>query len=224
MRIGILGTGTLAAALGDGWARAGHEIVVGGRSRAKARGLAERLGRSVRAAEPRKVVAGCDAVLLAVASDGVEDMLRAAGAADGSLAGTPLIDPTNAVEHGVGVLLTGPGESMAERIAGLAPGAHVVKAFHLFPSDQWTGPHGPDEPTVTVAMCGDDPAALDVVGDLVRAVGGAPAVLGPLDRARQLEETAGFVIGLAFAGHDPRAAVPCVPSAGGQEPRRQDDR
>ncbi|MGI5232988.1 NADPH-dependent F420 reductase [Actinoallomurus sp. CA-142502] len=221
MRIGILGTGTLAAALAEGWARAGHEIVVGGRSPAKARDLADRLGPDVRAAEPREVVAGRDAVLLAVAWDGVEDMLRAVGAADGSLAGTPLIDPTNPVDHGVGALLTGPGESMAERIAGLAPGAHVVKAFHLFPSDQWTGP---GETAVTLAMCGDDPAALEVVGELARAVGGAPAVLGGLDQARQLEEVAGFVIGLVFAGHDPGAAVPHMPSAAAQEPRRQDDR
>ncbi|GAA4509420.1 NAD(P)-binding domain-containing protein [Actinoallomurus oryzae] len=211
MRIGILGTGTLAAALGEGWARAGHEIVVGGRSYARARDLADRVGQGVRAAEPREVVTGRDAVLLAVTWDGVEDVLRAAGADGGSLAGTPLIDPTNPVEHGVGVLLTGHDDSMAERIAGLAPGAHVVKAFHLFPSDQWTRP---GEAAVTVAMCGDDAAALEVVGDLVRAVGGAPAVLGPLDRARQLEEVAGFVIGLAFAGHDPGSAVPHVPSPG----------
>ncbi|WP_211367045.1 hypothetical protein [Pseudonocardia kunmingensis] len=57
-------------------------------------------------------------------------------------------------------------------------------------------------------MCGDDAAALRVVGELVRAVGGVPAVLGPLDRARQLEEVAGFAIGLAFSGVDPRSAVP----------------
>ncbi|MFB9839521.1 NADPH-dependent F420 reductase [Actinoallomurus acaciae] len=212
MRIGILGTGTLAAALAEGWARAGHEVVVGGRSPAKARELADRLGPNVRAAASSEVVAGRDAVLLAVSWDGAEDMLKAAGASGGALAGTPLIDPTNPVEHGVGALLTGHGESMAERIAGLAPGAHVVKAFHLFPSVQWTTPQDHGETPVTVAMCGDDPAALDVVGELVRAVGGRPAVLGPLDRARQLEETAGFVIGLVFAGHDPASAVPRVPA------------
>lgn len=59
-------------------------------------------------------------------------------------------------------------------------------------------------------MCGDDPAALKVVGDLVRDVGGTPATLGTLDRVRQLEEVAGFVIGLAFAGVDPDSAVPVV--------------
>jgi predicted dinucleotide-binding enzyme len=210
MRIGILGTGTLAKALGAGWVRAGHELVVGGRSQAKAQKLAAALGQGVRAVEPRDAVAGRDAVLLAVSWEGVEDMLRSAGAAEGLLDGTPLIDPTNAVEHGVGVMLTGLGDSMAQRIARLAPGAHVVKAFHLFPAEQWTRSLGGGEPSATVAMCGDDPAALAVVGELVRDVGGAPVVLGPLDRVRQLEEVAGFVIGLAFAGCDPNSAIPHV--------------
>jgi predicted dinucleotide-binding enzyme len=61
-------------------------------------------------------------------------------------------------------------------------------------------------------MCGDDPAALRTVGQLVQDAGGVPAVLGSLDRARQLEEVAGFVIGLAFAGVDPRLAIPSVPN------------
>ncbi|GAA1008664.1 NADP oxidoreductase [Acrocarpospora pleiomorpha] len=211
MRIGILGTGTLAAGLGAGWVRAGHELVVAGRSQAKARELAERLGGGARAVTAREAVTGRDAVLLAVLWEGVEDMLGSAGAGEGLLAGTALIDPTNAVEHGVGVLVTGPGEAMAERIAKLSPGAHVVKAFHLFPAEMWTRSPGDGEPA-TVAICGDDPAALEVVGALVRDVGGVPAVLGSLDRARQLEEVAGFVIGLAFGGSDPNAAIPRVPS------------
>ncbi|MFG2283328.1 NADPH-dependent F420 reductase [Streptomyces asoensis] len=213
MRIGVLGTGTLAAGLGEGWARAGHDVAVGGRSRAKAASLAERLGNGVVAVPLSEVVGGRDAVLLAVSADGVEDVLGSVGAADRVLDGTPLIDPTNAVTHGVGTLLTGDGESMAGRIAELAPGARVVKAFHLFPAARWTAPSQDGRPAVTVAMCGDDPAALDVVGELVRDVGGIPATLGGLDRVRQLEEVAGFVIGLAFAGFDPNSAVPHVPSA-----------
>ncbi|WP_371662264.1 NADPH-dependent F420 reductase [Streptomyces sp. NBC_00280] len=215
MRIGILGTGTLAAALGEGWARAGHEVVIGGRSQVRAEELAERLGRGVLAVSPREAVVGRDAVLLAVSWDGVEDTLKSVGAADGVLDGTPLIDPTNAVAHGVGTLLAGNGESMAGRIAGLAPGARVVKAFHLFPADRWTSPPDDGHSRVTVAMCGDDTTALDVVGELVRDVGGIPATLGALDRVRQLEEVAGFVIGLAFAGFDPNSAVPRVPSVDG---------
>lgn len=166
MRIGILGTGTLATALAVGWRRAGHDITVAGRSRNRARALADRVSGIVRPV-------------------------------------TDVAEPTNAVEHGVGVLRVGPGRSFAGHVADLAPGAQVVKAFHLFPASTWTAPND-----ATVAMCGDDAHALDVVGRLVRDVGGTPAVLGGLDRVRQLEEVAGFVIGLAFAGMVPRSAVP----------------
>nr|WP_128380834.1 NAD(P)-binding domain-containing protein [Streptomyces cavernae] len=212
MRIGILGTGTLAAALGEGWARAGHRVAIGGRSQVKAEKLAERLGHEVLAVAPHEAVTGRDAVLLAVSWDGVEDMLGSVGASDGVLKGMPLIDPTNAVTHGIGTLLMESGASMAARIAELAPGARVVKAFHLFPADQWTRPPGDGRPRVTVAMCGDDAKALRVAGELVRDVGGIPAALGTLSRVRQLEEVAGFVIGLAFAGFDPSSAVPHIPS------------
>ena len=68
-------------------------MVVGGRSQAKAQKLADRLSWGLRAVAPRDVVTGRDAVLLAVSWDGVEEILRVAGAFDGLLEGTPLIDP-----------------------------------------------------------------------------------------------------------------------------------
>jgi 8-hydroxy-5-deazaflavin:NADPH oxidoreductase len=183
--------------------------VISGRSPEKAQSLASRLGSGARASTPRQAVAGCEAALLAVPWEGVTGTLGSVGASDGTLTGVALIDPVNAVEHGVGVLRTPPGVAAAQEIAAVAPGAHVVKAFHLFPASQWadTG----REASATVAMCGDDPAALRTVAQLIRDAGAIPAVLGPLNRARQLEEVAGFVIGLAFAGVDPRSAIPSVP-------------
>jgi predicted dinucleotide-binding enzyme len=216
MRIGILGTGTLATALAAAWTRAGHDISIGGRSAERAEIAATTAG--ARSRRPSEVVVDADAVLLAVHWEGVGDILTAAGAPAGSLAGKALIDPTNAVDHGVGVLRAEPGLAVAHRIAGLAPGAHVVKALHLFPSTQWTAP---TSPPVTVAMCGDDSRALETVGSLVRDLGGVPAVLGGLDRARQLEEVAGFVIGLAFSGVDPQSAIPAIPSSGAVSKTRQ---
>ncbi|MBM7773471.1 putative dinucleotide-binding enzyme [Actinokineospora baliensis] len=82
-------------------------------------------------------------------------------------------------------------------------GAHVVKAFHLFPAAHWADAAG-----TVVPLCGDHQPALDTAAALVRDLGATPAVLGPLSRARQLEEVAGFVIGLAFAGTNPNAAIP----------------
>jgi 8-hydroxy-5-deazaflavin:NADPH oxidoreductase len=101
-----------------------------------------------------------DAILLSVHWEGIADILTAAGAPARSLAGKPLIDPTNAVEHGIGA--------------------------------------------------GDHRLAL-------RDLGGVPAVLGGLDRARQLEEAAGLVVSLAFAGVNPQSAIPAVPSSGADE-------
>lgn len=205
MRIGILGTGALAEALAGSWTRAGHEVTVGGRSTGKARALAERAG--ARPGSPRDAATGQDAVLLAVLWNGVADILAEAGAADGVLDGVPLIDPTNAMEHGVGDLLTPSAETIAVRNAKLAPGAHVVKAFNLQPTAIWdNGGAG-----VLVPLCGDDADALRVTGTLVRDAGGVPATLGGLARAHQLEQLAGFVIGMAFAGADPRAAIPEIP-------------
>lgn len=197
MRIAILGTGVLARGLAEAWKN--HDLVIAGRSTTKARDLAAALGAT--AAGPADAVAGADAVLLAVPWPGIEDMLALAG----DLSGTALIDPVNAVEHGVGMVLA--ETSAAQRIAELAPGAHVVKAFHLFPASQWTS--GTE---VTVPLCGDDAGALDTVGRLVRDAGARPAVVGGLDRARQLEDVAGFVIALAFAGVDPQSALPSLPT------------
>ncbi|MEV2242622.1 NAD(P)-binding domain-containing protein [Micromonospora sp. NPDC049891] len=219
MRIGILGTGTLATALAAAWTRAGHDVSIGGRSLQRADAAAKTSG--ARARRLPDIAVNADAVLLCVHWEGITDILTAAGAPAGALAGKPLIDPTNAVDHGIGVLRTEPGRAIAQHVADLAPGAHVVKALHLFPSTQWTTP----APTpVTVAMCGDDPRALEITGSLVRDIGGIPAVLGGLDRARQLEEVAGFVITLAFTAHDPQSAIPAVPQPTtplpGPEPRQ----
>lgn len=195
MRIGILGTGTLARGLAQAWSA--HDIVIAGQSQTKAQALATEIGADT--ATPHEAVRGVDAVLLAVAWDGIDDMLRLAEPPPG----TVLIDPVNAVEHGIGVLLA--SVSAAEHIAATAPGTHVVKAFHLFPVAQWAS-----GTAVTVPICGDDEHALTVVSELVAATGSRAAVVGGLARARQLEEVAGFVIGLAFKGVDPQSAIPRV--------------
>ncbi|WP_210743522.1 NADPH-dependent F420 reductase [Nocardia cerradoensis] len=241
IRITILGTGTLAEALGRRWAHAGHEITVSGRSVEKAQQLAQRLGAGARAVPLAEIAAvpadghfapdaeaatdtataagdtgTADAVLLAVAYTGVEEILRAVGAPGGALSGLTVIDATNAIDHGVGVLRVPPGTSHAQRVGELAPGAQVVKAFHLFPSEQWAAAESADTGTThlppSVTICGDDPAALRTTEQLVRDVGAVPVVLGGLDRARQLEEAAGFVISLAFSGVDPSRAVPAMPT------------
>ncbi|WP_199739362.1 hypothetical protein [Streptomyces klenkii] len=59
---------------------------------------------------------------------------------------------------------------------------------------------------------GGDGAALDIAAELIGDLGGVPAVIGGLERARQLEDVAGFVMGWL-----PRATTrspPCPSSIG----------
>ncbi|MFJ2651417.1 NADPH-dependent F420 reductase [Streptomyces sp. NPDC087420] len=206
MRIGIIGTGAMARALGTHWARAGHELLTGGRSAARADGLARRLGG--RPGTPAEAALFGDAALLAVPYDAVATVLDEAGAGEGALRDRILIDCTNAVGPGF-TLTTGTGPGAARRIAA-ATGARVVKAFNHCPDHVWslTPPAFPDGGPLVVPLCGDDKAALDVVHTLVRDVGCTPLTVGPLLRADQLEATTAFLISLWKTGQDPRRMLP----------------
>ncbi|WP_406461567.1 NADPH-dependent F420 reductase [Streptomyces sp. NBC_00111] len=205
MRIGIIGTGNMASALGSRWAAAGHQVLFGGRSAERAGALAGRTGQS--AGTVREAAAFGDAVLLALPHDAVAGVLAGLGAADGALRGRLLVDCTNAVGPGFR-LTTGTGPGAARAIAE-ATGARVVKAFNHLPDSVWRrpAPCSPDGP-LTVPLCGDDASALETVGTLVRDLGCVPLTVGGLDRAAYLEATTAFLIGLWHSGHDPRTLLP----------------
>ncbi|WP_189323462.1 NADPH-dependent F420 reductase [Streptomyces flaveus] len=213
MRIGIVGTGSMADALGGQWARAGHDVLVGGRDAGRSAALGERIGG--RAGSLRDAAEhGTDAVLLAVPYAAVAGVVS--GLAD-ALEGRTLVDCTNPVAPGF-VLETRGGPSAAERIAIAAPGTHVVKAFNLCHESVWrlTPPVFDGRP-LAVPLCGDDALALDTVQRLVRDLGCEPLNGGGLERAALLEATAAFLIGLWVGeGADAQAIVPPVEYAEGR--------
>lgn len=210
MRIGTLGAGAMAQALGGQWARAGHEVVVGGRSLERAAAVARRIGG--RPGTPREAAGhGTDAVLLAVPAPEAPELARTLAPL---LEGRTLIDCTNPVGPGF-ALTTEPGPSTAARIASAAPGARVVKAFNLCHSEVWhLSPPVFDGRPLAVPLCGDDPEALNVVRGLVTGLGCVPFDGGGLARAGLLEATAAFLIGLwAGQGVDAQAIAPPLPYA-----------
>jgi 8-hydroxy-5-deazaflavin:NADPH oxidoreductase len=196
MRIGILGAGDMADALGTQWLRAGHEIMVSGRDP-----VASRAGTWAEAAEYGEVV------MVAVTEAGLHDVLRAAGPA---MRDKPVIDVTNAV---------GPGaydvtRSLTELIAE-STGGHVVKAFNLCHVDVWrmTPPVFDGRP-LAVPLCGDDERALATTRTLVTDLGCTPVYAGGMDRAKLLEATAAFMIGLWISGADAQAVLPPLAHSG----------
>ncbi|MFD8723054.1 NADPH-dependent F420 reductase [Streptomyces sp. NPDC059629] len=216
MRIGVLGTGNMADALATHWARAGHEVTVGGRDIGRAERLAARIGGGARAAGLRAAAESGPVVLAALPFGAGATVVRELRDA---LGGKTLIDCSNPVGPGFR-LLTQDGPSAARQLAAAAPGAHVVKAFNLCHEDVWRmRPPVFDGRPLAVPVCGDDEAAVASVRRLVSDAGCTPLAAGGLERAGLLEATAALFIGLWVAeGADVQAIAPPLAFAAGPRP------
>ncbi|MET7569940.1 NAD(P)-binding domain-containing protein [Streptomyces sp. NPDC005492] len=214
MRIGILGTGGMADALGAQWIRAGHEVLFGGRDLGRAEALARRWGGGFGTLR-EAAGSGTDAVLVALPWMAAVEVARQL-----PLYGRVLIDCTNPVGDGFRLLTLG-GPTAAERLAAAGPGAHVVKAFNLCHEDVWrlTPPVFDGRP-LGVPLSGDDAEALAVVGQLVRDLGCEPFAAGELEQgAGLLEATAALLIRLWVGeGVDAQSIAPPRELAGPRAP------
>ncbi|WP_225731617.1 MULTISPECIES: NADPH-dependent F420 reductase [unclassified Nocardia] len=213
MRIGIIGAGSMAAALGGGWAAAGHEIRIGARNAGAASELAANIGSGATGGSIAEAAAFGDAVLLALPPSAMDAVLRSV---PGGFAGKTLIDCSNAFmpdeaapEGTLAFVLA--EDAVAERISATVPDAHVVKAFNLLAAEVFAADTREFEGrTLGMPYCGDDPAALRLVAGLIEDLKFQPIPAGGLHRARYLEATSVFVVGLWFGGQDARAMFPPV--------------
>ncbi|GAB4589410.1 NADPH-dependent F420 reductase [Nocardia sp. IFM 10818] len=210
MRIGIIGAGQMARALGGGWAAAGHEIVIGARDIARAEQTAAAAGHGARGATIAAAAACGEATLLALPVSALTDVLSEVGVV---FTGHTLIDCTNAFAPDSGGF-TLAEDAVAERIAATVPGAHVVKAFNLCAAEVWESPRREFEGrTLMVPLCGDDAAAVARVAALAEDLKLRPVHAGGLRQARYLEAASVFAVGLWFAGQDARAMFPPLEAA-----------
>ncbi|MEV6388492.1 NADPH-dependent F420 reductase [Nocardia xishanensis] len=214
MRIGIIGAGAMARALGGGWAAAGHEVRFGARRREAAVELADAIGHGARGGSIEEAAEFADAVLLAVPVDALDAVLRST-----VLDGRVLIDCTNAFQPDTsapdGTLnFVLAEDAVAERVAATVPTAHVVKAFNLCAAEVWAAEAREfDGSRLSVPLCGDDPDAVQLVAGLAEDLKLRPFPAGGLHRARYLEATSAMTVGLWFAGHDSRAMFPPLAAA-----------
>ena len=211
MKIGCIGSGSMTKALATQWANKGHEVLISGRTLAKAEALAKNIGNGAKAGSVAESVTFGDVILLAVPNESVMDVLAELSAIGGSLDGKILIDCNNAVtiEADKTVnLKVGHTTSFAERIAETAPGAKVVKAFNMCQAKVWemTPPVFDGRP-LTVLFCGDDADAKSAVAQLIGDIGCTPIDMGALHRARLIEAAGALVIHLLFNGYDPKTVL-----------------
>lgn len=183
--VAMIGTGNVGAALGRRFAENGHKIVYGSRdpSAADVRELIAATGNGAVATTQAEAAAQADIVILAVPWRAAEDVVRALP----DLTGKIVVDPTNPrVTADDGFADYPIEDSNAERIARLAPGAHVVKAFSTLGAETMLDPQLAGGP-VTVPIVGDDRAAKERIAALTREIGLEAVDVGPLRHARIIE-------------------------------------
>jgi len=190
--ISIIGAGNMAAAIGGRAAQAGHTIEVISRDPAQAEALAAQIGHDATAGTFGDRPMG-DVVVVAVLAGGAVDAVTRLGDA---LSRKTIIDVTNPFNTDGSGLITGPGDSIADRIAAVAPhDAHVVKAFNTIYGGAIVG----DQP-VTAFFAGDDAGAKALVADFLTSLDLRPLDAGGLDMAHALEWAGLLLVGVSRSG------------------------
>ena len=183
MKIGVIGSGNVGAAIGASWVRAGHEVMFSSRHIEHDRKLAADLGGGARAGTPHEAAAFGDVILVAVPYRALPDIGKdMADLIDGKV----VIDASNPFPNRDGEI----ADWAREKGAGLAsaellPGARIVRAFNAIGAARMGSAYR--EPGVVgMPIAGDDAEAVAIASDLVRDVGYEPVLIGNLDRGRYL--------------------------------------
>lgn len=206
MRIALIGYGNVGSALAVAIARAGHDVVLAanpGRPRgADAVKAAHAALATASVAPAEQAVEGADLVILSVPFPALDAVLPPLAE---HLAGAVVVDATNPVgpglTHGLGSRHAG-----AQHVAGLLPGAKVVKSCSIYGFENLTSPPvGPGELRAAMPLAGDDADAKARVAQLLDDLGWEPLDVGGLGAALDLEHLTLLWIRLVRGqGRDPR--------------------
>lgn len=197
MDISIIGTGNMAKGFAGVFAKAGHQVTVVGRDKAKAQAVADEIGHGVKGGGFVAEGKSDSVTFLAVPYDAAVEIVGA-----GSFDGRIVVDVTNPMKADFSGLAIGHSTSAAEEIQKNAPGAKVVKAFNtVFASVLANGGKTAGSET-TVFVASDDEDARKRVAALAKSAGFATVETGGLASARLLEPVAALNIALGYGlGH-----------------------
>lgn len=194
MKIGVIGAGNLGGAIGTILAARGHEVLFSfSREPEKLAELASRT-RS-RAGSPAEAAEFGDVILLATPWIATTQALTQAG----TIRGKVIWDATNALKPDMSGLAIGTTTSAGEEVARMQPWARVVKAVPTFAEVLASGDRRIAGQRNAVYVCGDDPAARQLVAGLVEEIDAQAIDAGPLALARYTEPAGMLLAQLAYA-------------------------
>jgi predicted dinucleotide-binding enzyme len=191
-KIGIIGSGQVAQALGRGFLAHGYDVKLGSREPAKLEDWKISSGPAAQTGNFTEAARFGDIIVLAVAGKAAEAVITELG--NDLLKGKTVIDATNPIAdappvNGVLQYFTGPNESLMERLQALAPDAHFVKAFSCVGNMFMVNPELPGgKPTMFI--CGNSASAKKEVEAILLEFGWEFADMGAYEAARAIEPLA----------------------------------
>jgi len=188
-KIGILGTGDVGKALGNGFVALGHDVKMGSRDakNEKAAAWAAKAGPHASAGTFAEAAKFADVAIIATNWSGTENALKLAG--PDNLAGKTVIDATNPLvflPNAPPALALGHTDSGGEQVQRWLPKSRVVKAFNIVGNAHMVNPQFPGGPP-DMFICGNDAEAKETVAEILRTFGWQSIDIGGIEGARLLE-------------------------------------
>ena len=193
MKFGTIGAGPVALGFAREALKAGHQVVLSNRRGPDSLAdVVAELGNGASAATAA-VAASLDYVLLAVPWPHIEDALRGLPAWNGRV----LIDATNPfIEYSPKLVLADlGGKGASEVVAGLAPGARVVKAFNSIVTARFNEGPIKNGGRRVIFVSGDHPEPTEFVKSVIESFGFVPVYLGGLATGGRLQQAGGPLAG-----------------------------
>jgi len=207
MRLAIVGAGHIGGNAAGLWSRAGHDVLICfSRHPDQLAARAAELGDHVAAASPAHAVEHADVVMLAAPWGAIDQALEEVG----PLAGKVVLDATN--QFGAGPK-PADGQTVAAFNSARMPGARYVRGFNTLTSRfQAEASNRAGDQRAVLFICGDYPAAKDIVAKLIEDAGFAAVDLGPTANARTMEapRRPGSVYGEEYELPEARAVAEAV--------------
>lgn len=202
MKIGIIGSGSVAQVLGSGFLSKGHEVMLGTRDASKLGAWLTDAGDNASVGTFGEAAEFGELVLLSVPGTALESAIELAGME--KFAGKTVIDITNPMDFSKGTpprFTATVGNSLGEKVQGLLPNANVVKAFNSIGVAVMTDPDFDGE-KATHFIAGNNDDAKAEVTRLIGEFGWEVVDVGGIENAFFLEALASLWVNYAIKSNN----------------------
>jgi 8-hydroxy-5-deazaflavin:NADPH oxidoreductase len=187
-KIGILGSGVVAQAMGEGFLKYGYEVMLGTRETSKLKDWHSNKGKDAQIGSFAETAAFGKIIVLAVKGTAAKAAVELAGV--DRLAGKTVIDATNPIAdappvNGVLKFFTSLDESLMEQLQNTFPSINFVKAFNSVGSAIMVDPPYSEKPTMFI--CGNNDSAKSTVSVILDQFGWEISDMGKVEAARAIE-------------------------------------